>query len=470
MRKIKSYFTIVAVMAVTLLSFTSCIEDSVTTSPSDQPEFSTAEIDFGDVFTLTPSPTYSFKVYNRHDKVLSISSIRLKEGEKSAFRMNVDGEAAHSFSNIEIRPNDSIYVFVETTVPSGGHTDFTPFSVEDRIEFITNGVTSGVRLKANACDVEDYKDVTLDADTRWDTHPRRIFGTLTIPQGITLTIGPGVSVYLHDKASIEISGTLITEGVPDTDTASGFVTLRGDRLDTVVGDSPFDLLASQWGGIYVMPGGSLALSHTDVRGMAYGIIAEAADGPAPEVTLHNSRLHRSGANLLTLKDALLTATGCEFSDSKGALMSLSGGVASVAHCSFVNYYISSYDVGPLVLTDWSASEPSTTVATFDNCLLLNYRAARYISPGDLTGSSIKFRSSLIAISGSDDENFVSCIWGETPLTAEDHVNHIYDYRLQAGSPGIDAGDGLLTPTIASTDMYGTPRHSPSPTVGAYEMK
>ncbi|MDE5633197.1 MAG: right-handed parallel beta-helix repeat-containing protein, partial [Muribaculaceae bacterium] len=67
MKTLKSLLAIIAAVAIAAATFTSCIEDGFTTSPSDQPVFSTATLDLGDLFTLGPSPTARFTVYNRHD-------------------------------------------------------------------------------------------------------------------------------------------------------------------------------------------------------------------------------------------------------------------------------------------------------------------------------------------------------------------------------------------------------------------
>lgn len=462
-------FSLLAMMTLLTALLTGCIEDSVSTSASDQPEFSTQELNLGTIFTATPSATYQFVVYNRHDKVLSISRIALREGDDSAFRLNVDGESARTFNGIEIRPNDSIYVFVETTVPAtGASTDYLPFDIEDHIDFLTNGVTRSVRLVAKGQDVEEVTDAVISADTRWSDHPRRVTGSLTIAPGAILTIGKGVSVYFHKGAAVTVKGSLVTEGEPDTDAATGMVTLRGDRLDNVVGSQGYDLLASQWEGIDVAPGGSVSFIHTDMRGTAYGLRAIGEGGVSPRVSLLNSRLHRSGGNALTVTDGILTAIGTELSDSKEALLTLSGGEAQLVNCSLINYYISSVAVGPLLSV--ADSEATKVKATVDNCLLTNYRTGECVYPGDLTGLDVKIRSSLIAANGSDDANFINCIWGEWPLTYENHEDNEYDYRLRPGSPGIGAGDPSLLVAAGAKDMYGVTRSLTAPTVGAYEAE
>lgn len=60
---------------------------------------------------------FRFLVYNRHDKILNISSIKVRNNDKGLFRLNVDGISGKEFNNIDIRPNDSIFIFVDVKLP-----------------------------------------------------------------------------------------------------------------------------------------------------------------------------------------------------------------------------------------------------------------------------------------------------------------------------------------------------------------
>ncbi|MDE6157060.1 MAG: hypothetical protein K2F78_02825, partial [Muribaculaceae bacterium] len=54
------------ILSIALLAAQSCIEDSFTDSPSDQPYFSVETLDFGTVFTDEPTPTRRFLIHNPH--------------------------------------------------------------------------------------------------------------------------------------------------------------------------------------------------------------------------------------------------------------------------------------------------------------------------------------------------------------------------------------------------------------------
>ena len=132
---------------------TGCIEDGFETSPSAQPAFSTDTLKLGEQFAEEPSPTFAMKIYNRHGKQLNLQSVRMRSGKH--FRINVDGMSGTAFANVEIRPNDSIYVFVETTLPSTGLIG--PQDVTDYIDVVTNGVSRSVVVTAQSTDVVRLK-------------------------------------------------------------------------------------------------------------------------------------------------------------------------------------------------------------------------------------------------------------------------------------------------------------------------
>ncbi len=138
MKRFKIFFSLLAGLLAISATLTSCIQDAVSTSAADQPTFSTDTVWMGSLLTLGPSPTSRFIVYNRHDKIMNISDIAFRDDEAGQFRINVDGMSGRRFSNVEIRPNDSIFVFVEATLAENGQD--LPVNVLAHIDFRVNGV------------------------------------------------------------------------------------------------------------------------------------------------------------------------------------------------------------------------------------------------------------------------------------------------------------------------------------------
>ena len=104
------------------------------------------------------------------------------------------------------------------------------------------------------------------------------------------------------------------------------------------------------------------------------------------------------------------------------------------------------------------------VADISNSII--YGNGTEISHGNLTDTAITLRYCLLKSEGSNDDNFISCIWGKDPLYYTVREEYIFDYRLKNGSPAIGAGHPEYTLPEAEFDRYGLPRGS-QPDMGAY---
>src|SRR5690606_27216494 len=98
------------------------------------------------IFSNIGSSTYNLKVYNKSNKDIKIPSVRLNKGENSNFRLMVDGLAGKSFENIELLANDSLFIFVETTVDIKQQTQDKEFLYTDEILFQSGNQQQKVNL------------------------------------------------------------------------------------------------------------------------------------------------------------------------------------------------------------------------------------------------------------------------------------------------------------------------------------
>src|SRR5689334_2593218 len=126
--------------------FYSCKKTTFTTSPNALLFTSEDSLHFDTVFTTVGSITQSFKIFNPNDQKLLLSNVELAGGNNSVFKINVDGTPGVSFSNIEIAPNDSIYVFVNATIDPNNATN--PFLIQDSIKIEYNSNIAYVQLDA----------------------------------------------------------------------------------------------------------------------------------------------------------------------------------------------------------------------------------------------------------------------------------------------------------------------------------
>lgn len=457
---------VVAVLAAlfAVVGMTSCIEDGFTSSPSDRPTFSVDTLDMGTVITGDVSMTRRFTVRNPHSKGLIISDIRVEGDKAGLFRLNVDGFTGTTFDNVEIRANDSIYIFVSTTLPTN-KADL-PVGVEAKIAFTTNGGTDHVVLRAAGQDVHRLGGHVVEGDVTFDSaRPYQIMDSLVVAPGARLTLAPGTSLMFHDKAYMRVYGTLVSNG-----TVERPVEMRGDRTGDVITGITFDLMAGQWQGVQIMPGSEgNVMTNTVMRNTVVGLIADQTD-----LRLVNTRLRNSQNYVLAANDTHLTAIGCEFGEASMGLVLVDGGEANFDHCTFANYYLFSaiYGAGlqfahinAETSTDEDGEKRPYTRARVTNSIL--YGLGTDIAPGKLDDSEVYLENSLLKSRGSDDANFVNCLWDSDPLYYTVREDYIFDYRIKPESPAIGAGNAKLsTDPAAATDGYGLQRGS-RPDLGAY---
>lgn len=456
-------FSLIAAAAV------SCISDDFNNSPGLRLKFSTDTVNFDTVFTDLGTPTARLKVFNPDKKSVNISSIRFKNPD-SPFSMNVDGVSGYDFSNVEIRGGDSIFIFIECYLPE--NSDPRPFRVGDDLLFLLNGNEQKVRVEAWGQNVIRLRNAVVDQDmTLSADRPYIIFDSLTVSPGATLSIQPGANILFHDKAKLVVEGKLLAIGEPGK-----MIQMRGDRLDNVLPDVGYDILSGQWKGIRFAPSSfDNRMEYVDMRSTTEGVrIDSTANLDLQKLTLVNSWLHNSESTVIDSRHARVDAFGCVFSEAADAVVSLTGGMHLFSQCTFANYYLFSVVSQPILLLQHLMPSESGIIpnplmqASFNNCII--YGLSSDISPGDLTGSDVFLRYTLLKANGNDDDNFINCIWNEDPLFLTVRPDYYFNYHLAEDSPVLHSGDPALVDPLTEIDMDGNPRiPEPGirPALGAY---
>lgn len=467
---------ILTAIALFSLIVTSCISDKISTSSSDILTFSREKVEFDTVFTDLGTPTARLIVSNHAKNAINITSIRLRKPD-SAFSINVDGVSGKTFNDVEIRGRDSIYVFIECYIPADQSNK--PFLIEDELEFVTNGVTQTVLLEAYGRNVTRLKDVILESDTRLTAErPYIIFGSLVVSPGVKLTIEPGAQILFHDEAELIVHGTLEAVGEPEK-----MIDLRGDRLDNVLPDVGYDILAGQWNGVTFTPSSfGNRMEYVDMRSTVNGITVDGiesentlADLTQCRLLLRNSWLHNSQSSVLTSRYAKVDAYGVCFSESADAVVSLTGGDHTFVQCTIANNYLFAAISQPLLSLYYCLpgeqldrpDDPNPLMkASFENSII--YGLAADLNVGDFTGSDVYLRNVSLKSSGTDDDHFISCLWECDPLFLTIRPDYIFDYRVAPDSPVIGKGNPSFITELSLYDMLGDDRLSDgNPTLGAY---
>ena len=448
----------------TLLS--SCIEDGFTTASSDVLAFNRDTVAFDTVITLQGTATKQMVVYNHSKKQINISSIKVAgEANKGHFHLNVDGVRGDEFQNVEIRGNDSIYIFIEAYIDEMGQDE--PTLLEDHLEFVTNGMTQKVLLSAWGQDVVRIKGDTIRRNTHFTADkPYLIYDTMFVSPGVTLTLDAGTTLLFHDKAALRCAGRMRANGTADEP-----VIFRGDRLDHIVGSTSFDIMSGQWGGvIFTPPTMGNVLNHVIMKGSSIGMHCSANDDTTQcALKLVNCVLTNSSSTCLATATCYVKLIGTEISDAAEEVGYFAGGKVEATQCTFANYYLFKVPSLPIVNVfdvEYSNGTIGKIKAYFDNCIIDGL--CKEINEGELDNFNVYLRYCLLKSSGTNDAHVINCVWEGDPdfLTLRD--DNFFDYRLGNESDAIGKGNPELCPEEARYDRYGNDRWARSAIdLGAY---
>ena len=445
-----------AALALTLSALlSSCIEDGFTTSSSDKLAFNMDTVAFDTVITLQGTATKQMVVYNRSSKQINISSIKVAGlTDKGRFYLNVDGIRGDEFHNVEIRGNDSIFIFIEAYLDEMEQNE--PTLLEDRLEFVTNGNTQSVLLSAWGQDVVRINGDTITHNTLLKAEkPYLIYDTMFVAPGVTLSLEAGTTLLFHDKAAIRCAGRMLANGKVDAP-----VTFRGDRLDRIVGETSFDIMSGQWGGvIFTPPTMGNVLKHVIMRGSSIGMHCSAnGDTTRCALKLVNCVLTNSSSTCLATAACYVQAIGTEISDAAEEVAYFAGGKVQATHCTFANNYLFSLPKLPIVNVfdvEFSDGSIGKIHANFDNCII--HGMTSEINDSTLENVNVYMRYCLFKSTGDNDSHFINCVWKGDPKFLVVRDEYIFDYRLGNESDAIGKGNSDLCPDEARYDRYGNDR-------------
>ena len=455
--------------------------DDYSASPNDLLSFSTDTVAFDTIISTINTPYRLFKVYNRHSKALLISSVYLENGASSGFKINVDGHSGVAFQDIEIRGNDSIFVFVDAK-PAQNHSD-QPEYLQDYIVFVTNGVQQKVFLEASAQDAVIWKGHTFPAGYTIleGNKPYLIYDSLVVNEGTVLEIKEGVRFYMHNPAEIIVRGTVKARG-----TLEKPVVIRGDRFDNYLSEINYDQVPGQWGGVrFESNSYENEWEHVYIRNGKYGVDFSVSELSRPKMKMKNVVMTNFKGTLLRAVNCHIEFDNCEFTNARNALLSLTGGAYRFTHCTIANYYLSSTEMG------WGNSDHETLRLMggyFDNNTpdTVHYpvQADFYntIIWGRGRGSGIQFedpadeiravfRNCVITSEKTThpDIQWMDCLAKDPQFKqiASDYLK--YDFRLDSLSPARNIANPVFSQPIPF-DIKGIDRFADEgPDIGGYEF-
>lgn len=441
----------------------SCEKTSYTNSPDAFLLTSADTLHFDTVFTTVGSVTQSFKIFNSNDQKLRISNIELEGGSGSVFKMNVDGTAGTSFSNIEIAPADSIYVFVAVYIDPNNNNN--PFLLQDSIRITYNTNETFVQLDAYGQNAYFLNNESATKDTTWKNElPIVILGDFTVREANTLIIEKGTKVYCHAGAGITINGTLKAIGDKYDSTR---ITFRNDRLDDYYKDLP-----ASWQGL-TFTGSSInnELSFISVLNARDAIVVQnPSSNNNPKLRMQQCIVDNASGTGISAMNSSIDAVNCLISNCGANIKFMAGGHYDFNHCTvaaYSNLFIA-HDQPVLSISDIDENNQSFPLAAhFTNSIFYgdDGMITDEISIQQAGNNEFIVNFENVLYKGNEGAaNFANCIQNQDPDFAIINANeNIFNFHLQDISPCINTGKHAGI----NIDLDGNGRDT-DPDIGCYE--
>ena len=328
MEKRRSTYLFVAIIALAI-AFSSCDDERYLSSVDAELHFSVDTLMFDTIFTSIGSATQSFRVINPYDQPMMISSIALAGGDKSNFRLNVDGILKNDVTNIELAAHDSLYIFVEVTIDPNGSNQ--PMIVKDSIVFVANEKMQHILLMAWGQDFIPIEREVVKTTTWKAGKPYVIFDYAYVDSAHTLNIEPGARIYFHNDAYFYVKGSINAVG-----TVGSPIVFTSDRREKM-----YENLPDQWWGIVIFPSSqqsrfeNVAIRNANI-GLQVGTIEH--EGGA-NVRLHNVKIENMAyAGIFALKSTIAASNTLVANCGFYCVTLLIGGDYQFNHCTLANYW------------------------------------------------------------------------------------------------------------------------------------
>jgi hypothetical protein len=429
-------------------------DEKITTSHSAMLEFSADTILFDTIFSTIGSTTQAFFVFNRNKNAVKISSIQVGGMATSNYTVTINGTQTYFKSDVEIKGKDSILVLVKVQI--NPQSQSLPYLVADSIICNTNENIQQVKLVAYGQDANFLNNVTLPCNTTWNSaKPYVIYNTVTVPAGCTLTISKGVKIYSHKNSFLDVQGTLLVQGLPDS-----LVRFYGDNLTQRYTDLP-----GQWGGIIFESGSkNNAIDWAYIKNAVTGITMkqEMDSDTIGELVISNSIIKNMSGKGIDAVATDLYAYNCLVTNCADNVVSgTGGGNYFFRHCTLANYSFTFFRSTPAVqLSNFSSSVSGMLYSRMINTVIYGDLSSDEFGLGDNGSSGFDIRADNCLIKKSIQVNGNNNLNLNPEFQNPSRLNFHPD---STSSPLINAGKIIGIPK----DLDNKTRDA-LPDIGAYE--
>jgi len=469
---------------LTVFNFFSCKKNKFTTDSSDKVRFSQDSVLFDTVFTTIGSSTRNIRVINNNSQKIKISDIRLGGGNSSSFIINVDGSPGHSFSDIEIAANDSLYIFIQVNVNPTNQN--SPLIISDAIIFTTNGNVQTVQLEAwgqdayyhYPTDAIKFKDgyfpyslvsAQMNTVVTWpNDKPHVIYGYLVVDSTQKLIIPAGTRVYLNNRAGMWVFryGEINVNGQKGNE-----VIFQGARREKEYTDEP-----GQWDRIWINEGSmNNVINYAIIKNGFIGIQTEVFGNTLGlgRLKLTNTQIHNMSMwGLYSLAYEVYAGNNVISNCHEHSLNILLGGNYTFLHCTFANFWEKDNREKTTININ---NHIETQLLPMDSCYfgncIIDGKLSNEITFDLLADptSTLVFSSSWMRCTNVADPNRFIDVRQGSELDYES--KGAYNFQPKSSELAIKGFTVAKCTTDAAKfplDIKGTARNTSSVTVGAYE--
>lgn len=484
-----------------LILVSSCRKDFSTIQSYGNLQFSKDTVFLDTIFTNIGSATYNLKVYNKSNNAITIPKIKLEKGLGSNYRLNVDGISDKEFQNIDILANDSIYIFIETTVDVNSianplYTDkilFDNGNNQQDVDLVTlvqdaTFIYPGkdpVSMKIDSLSIDgkptDIKGRFLkDSElTFTNQKPYVIYGYGAVPANKTLTIEAGAKVYFHDNSGLIVdkNATLKVNG-----TRNEKVIFEGDRLE-----HRFDQVPGQWGTVWLRAGSkNNEVKNLQLKNSVIGFLVDSIGTPAtPTLKIENTEIYNSSAFGILGRETNIEGNNVVIGNAgQASFAGTIGGTYNFTHSTFANYWNNSLRSLPAVLVNnffASKNEAGQEVvetrnlkaANFTNCIITGNNNVEFVLDkveGSLFNYTIKncliqFNDVNKSYENNAELNFANGNYSNIVLNGNPYFKNtsLSEFIIGEKSDAINKA----SPSLIIEDILGVNR-SLNPDIGAYQ--
>ena len=448
----------------------SCRKDFNTVKSNGNLSFSKDTLFLDTVFNNLSTTTKILKVYNNTKNDILIPKIQL-EKSNSKYRINVDGVSGTEFNDVLILQKDSIYVFVEGTIPANETN--TEMVYEDKILFDPNGTQQHVNLVTLVKDAtflydSNNTDFEISETTFTNTKPYVIYGNAIVPENGTLTIDAGVVVHFSKNSSLSISqgATLNING-----TLNDSIVFKSDNLNY-----EYDQVPGQWQGININNADIVDINYLKILNPTTGLKIINNNNL---ITIKNTEIYNAAENGIYTTNANMIGENLVVGQAGKSGLFLQGGDYIFKHSTFANYWSKGIKSESTVsLTNYYLDDEETKIntplnsANFINCIISGTRNSElFLDKYDNEPIfNFNIKNCLLDLEKGDDLYNTDNNTYYTNVLLNKNLDFrntsINDLRIGLDNEGINQAD-ITTATEVPSDIIGTDRTA-APDIGAYQ--